>query len=61
MSATDLTDEQMEAAPFVRNLPVPLGGLVRLGELRDLLEELDGLPDNALITVQGDMIHYEEP
>lgn len=46
--------------PFIAHIDVPVGGLVRLGELRDFLEAMDNLPDNILITVQADMIHFEE-
>lgn len=45
---------------FIAHLDIPPGGLVRLGALRDLLELMDNLPDNTLLTVQSDMIHYEE-
>lgn len=45
---------------FHVDIPVT-AGLVKLGDLRDLLETLDQLPDNTLLTVQDDGIFYEEP
>ena len=35
-------------------------GLVRISDLRDLLEVLDGLPENALLEVRADEIRYIE-
>ena len=60
MTTTAPTDAEIEDGTFRANIPVPPCGLVRLGELRDFLEACENLPDNALVTVQSDMIHYEE-
>lgn len=45
---------------FHVDIPI-VAGLVKLGDLRDLLETIDTLPDNTLLTVQDDGIFYEEP
>ena len=60
MTVMPTTDAEIEDGTFRVNIVVPPGGLVRLGELRDFLEACELLPDNTLITVQADMIHYEE-
>lgn len=56
MTATTTRDD----VTFHVDIPVQ-AGLVKLGDLRDLLEVLDTLPDNALLTVQDDGIYFEEP
>lgn len=49
-----------EPLRFIAHLDIPPTGQVALGALRDLLEVMDNLPDSTLITVQQDMIRFEE-
>lgn len=60
MTVMPTADADVEDGTFRANIPVPPCGLVRLGELRDFLYICENLPDNTLVTVQSDMIHYEE-
>lgn len=60
MTVMPTTDAEIEDGTFRANIPVPPCGLIRLGEIRDFLEACELLPDNTLVTVQSDMIHYEE-